>query len=293
METKTTPVVLLLADISGYTQFMLSHHKAPIHGQMIIAGLFETLMRQIDHPVKIVELEGDALFLYAPKTSDEATWERRSTHLVDLVLKLFEAFRTRLAELKAYSVCRCGACANLSELKLKVVAHSGEALRNQVGEFSVLSGVDVITVHRLLKNSVAESQYFLMSESAHRDLSFPEGAEVLEGEESYDVGTIRTFTFVPEAPDDDQSSFDGTFAEDNVAVKILCHEIQEEYTQVASDPGRGFHFKTGHDRQGQNRSPTSGPGPSRVPRRPRGGAAGLRRLGRRRHLQRRREPLAR
>ena len=179
METKTTPVVLLLADISGYTQFMLSHHKAPIHGQMIIAGLFETLMRQIDHPVKIVELEGDALFLYAPKTSDEATWERRSTHLVDLVLKLFEAFRTRLAELKAYSVCRCGACANLSELKLKVVAHSGEALRNQVGEFSVLSGVDVITVHRLLKNSVAESQYFLMSESAHRDLSFPEGAEVL------------------------------------------------------------------------------------------------------------------
>ena len=47
METKTTPVVLLLADISGYTQFMLSHHKAPIHGQMIIAGLFETLIRNL------------------------------------------------------------------------------------------------------------------------------------------------------------------------------------------------------------------------------------------------------
>ena len=151
MQTKTAPVVLFLADISGYTRFMLSHQKAPVHSQMIIAGLFETLMGQIDHPVKIVELEGDALFLYSPKTSDEAVWERRSTHLVDLVLRLFEAFRTRLAELKAYSVCRCGGvCANLNELKLKVVGSSGEALRNQVGEFSVLSGVDVITVHRLL-----------------------------------------------------------------------------------------------------------------------------------------------
>ncbi len=30
-------------------------------------------------------------------------------------------------------------------------------------------------------------------------------------------------------------------------MKILCHEIQEEYTQVASDPARGFRFKTGHD----------------------------------------------
>ena len=101
METKTTPVVLFLADISGYTQFMLSHRKAPVHSQMIIAGLFETLMRQIDHPLKIVELEGDALFLYAPKTSDAAAWERRSAHLVDLVLRLFEAFGRRLAELQA------------------------------------------------------------------------------------------------------------------------------------------------------------------------------------------------
>jgi hypothetical protein len=173
------PVVLFPADISGYTQFMLSHRKAPVHSQMIIAGLFETLMRQIDHPLKIVELEGDALFLYAPKTGDDASWERRSAHLVDLVLRLFETFRMRLAELKAYSVCRCGACANASELKLKVVAHSGEVLQNQIGEFSVLSGVDVITVHRLLKNSVEQNQYLLMSESAHWDLALPEGSLVL------------------------------------------------------------------------------------------------------------------
>ena len=123
MENKAIPVVLFLADISGYTQFMLSHRKTPVHSQMIIAGLFETLMQQIDHPLKIVELEGDALFLFAPKTDDSASWDRRSAHLVDVVLRLFEIFLMRLAELKAYSVCRCGACVNASELKLKIVAH--------------------------------------------------------------------------------------------------------------------------------------------------------------------------
>jgi 2-polyprenyl-3-methyl-5-hydroxy-6-metoxy-1,4-benzoquinol methylase len=248
MNTKTKPVVLFLADISGYTQFMLSHRKAPVHSQMIIAGLFETLMRQIDPPLKIVELEGDALFMYASKTDDATSWERRSARLMDLVLSLFETFQKQLAEIKAYSVCHCGACVNVNELKLKIVAHSGEVVQNQVGEFSVLSGVDVITVHRLLKNSVDQNQYLLMSESAHLDLSLPEGSRIFEGEENYDVGTIRTFTFVPEtAKEEDQSAFHGSFADDNIAVKILRHEIQEEYTQVASDPEQGFHFKTGHD----------------------------------------------
>jgi arsenite methyltransferase len=246
MDSKTTPVILLLADISGYTQFMLSHQKSLVHGQMIISGLFETLMRQIDHPLKIVELEGDALFLYARKTSEATTWKRRSAHLVDRIMKLFLVFQRRRAELQAYSVCRCGACSNLHQLNLKVVAHSGEALFNQVGEFSVLSGVDVITVHRLLKNSVEAAQYLMMSESARRDLEFPPGTELVEGEETYDVGTVRTFTYLPELTGD-ELSFEGTFAEDNVAVKILRHEIAEEYTQVANNPERGFHFKTGSD----------------------------------------------
>lgn len=246
METRTTPVVLLLADISGYTQFMLSHEKALAHSQMIIGGLMETLMRQIDHPLKIVELEGDALFLYAPKVGDAAAWERRSQHLVERIHRLFRAFRRRLAELAAYSVCRCDACSHLEKLKLKVVAHSGEVLLNRVGEFSVLSGLDVIKVHRLLKNSVSEDRYVLMTESAYRDLRLPEGVEVVEGTEDYDIGQLKTYTYVPEIDEEiREEELRGSFSEDNVAVKILRHEIQKEYTEVACNPDRGFHFNTG------------------------------------------------
>lgn len=245
METKTTPVILFLADITGYTRFMLSHQKATVHSQMIVGGLMETLMQQIDRPLRIVELEGDALFLYAAKTIDAESWEKRSRHLVDRVLRLFTVFDRRKAELAAYSVCRCPACANLMDLRLKVVAHSGEALLNRVGHFSVLSGVDVITVHRLLKNSVNAGQYLLMTESAHGDLRLPPGAAVVEGTEAYDIGTVQTYFYVPEPEQLDESSVRATFAEDNVAVKILRHEIREEYTEVAANPSRGFHFNTG------------------------------------------------
>ena len=228
-----------------YTKFMLSHEKSVTHSQMIIGGLMETLMKQIDHPLKIVELEGDALFLYSPKTSDSSLWDSRSHRLMKSLLRLFDIFRHRRAELAAYSVCRCEACANLGELKLKVVAHSGEALLNQVGDFSVLSGVDVITVHRLLKNSVDGNRYMLMTESAYRDLQPPDGFEVEEGVEEYDIGTLNTFVHFPTIPEDETMDIHGNFSDDNVAVKILRHEIQKEYTQVACEPNRGYHFNTG------------------------------------------------
>ena len=37
-------------------------------------------------------------------------------------------------------------------LRLKVIAHYGEAVRSQVAGFDEVSGVDVIVLHRLLKN---------------------------------------------------------------------------------------------------------------------------------------------
>jgi len=246
MQSGSTPVVLFVADISGYTPFMLSHVKAPVHGQMIIGELMETLMREVDRPLEVVELEGDALFMCASRANDPEAWRRRSRHLSDRVLRLFRAFDRRKAELAAYSICRCGACANLKELRLKIVAHSGEALRSEVGEFTVLSGVDVIAVHRLLKNSVGSDQYLLMTDSAYADLVLPEGAEVVEGLEEYDVGPLRTFAFHPEPEAIEEDSFRGSFTEDNVALKILRHEIQREYTAVACEPTKGFHFNLGY-----------------------------------------------
>ena len=53
----TKPVLLLLADISGYTRFMLSHGTALRHSQTIISELLEALLRRIDVPLRLASVE--------------------------------------------------------------------------------------------------------------------------------------------------------------------------------------------------------------------------------------------
>ncbi|MEX0864231.1 MAG: DUF2652 domain-containing protein [Acidimicrobiia bacterium] len=246
VNSEAQPVLLLLVDISGYTRFMVSHERELRHSQMIIGELLESLIRQVDVPLRISNIEGDALLLYAVKSGEEEVWRRRSGNLVERLIVMFRVFAERLLEIGAYSVCKCGACATVGNLELKVIAHSGEALLTQVGEYPSLSGPDVITVHRLAKNSVPEDEYILMTEAAYLDLQLPEGATVRESVETYDTGTFKTYIHLPEYDVDyDEEAIRAHFSDDNAAVMILRDEIAREYTDVATVPDRGYHFNTG------------------------------------------------
>lgn len=245
-EPDPQPVLLLLVDISGYTRFMVSHGKELRHSQMIVAALLESLIEQVDVPLRVSDIEGDALFLYAVRSGDEEVWKRRSANLLDRLLTLFQVFNERLVEIGAYSVCKCTACEAVGRLRLKIIAHSGEALLSQVGEHATLSGVDVITLHRLTKNSVPEDQYVLLTEDAYRDLGLPADVSVREGEEEYDTGKFKTFVYLPEVEVElDENAIRSRFSDENAAVRILRDEISREYTDVADDPDRGYHFNTG------------------------------------------------
>lgn len=246
IESTAQPVLLMLVDISGYTKFMVSHGKELRHSQLIIGALLESLMDQVDVPLRVSYVEGDALLLYAIRSGDADVWRRRSQNLVVRLLSLFEVFRERLLEIGAYSVCKCGACAEVGDLKLKIIAHSGEALLTHVGEFPTLSGIDVITVHRLAKNSVQEDEYVLLTAAAYRDLGLPPEAKVREGSEEYDTGTFKTYIYLPEVNVTlDEEEIRARFSDQNAAVKILRDEVSREYTDVASEPDRGYHFNIG------------------------------------------------
>ncbi len=246
MEARVTPALLVIADISGFTRFMLSHDKALAHSQMIVGGLMEALMAQVDRPLTVVEVEGDALFMYAPRAQDATVRAGRGRFLLDRIRRMFHTFDRQRAEMAAYSICHCQACASLSELKLKVVVHAGEVVLSRVGDFPVLAGPDVIMVHRLLKNSVGARQYVLVTEPALADLPVPDGVTVHEGSESYDAGTIRTRYWFPDSlMTIGPAELVASFSEDNIGVRILRHEVQREYTDVAAHPDRGYHFNTG------------------------------------------------
>jgi uncharacterized protein DUF2652 len=187
MNNGTHDGLLVLADISGFTEFVTATEIE--HGPPIIAELLGEVMRTIAPPLEIQEVEGDAVFALG---SDRAVAPAR---LLDVLEDAIGAFRTRQRELAADDSCNCRACRGVGGLDLKIVAHHGRFLRHMVGDRSQAAGVDVILVHRLLKNGVARRAYILLTDAALRWAGIDPAAAGLDSHtERYDhLGEVRCF----------------------------------------------------------------------------------------------------
>lgn len=195
-EESVKKVVLAIADISGYTQFMVSTGIEIKHSQYIISQLIESIISQVKIPLELSKIEGDAIFLYVLKDSDAYAYEEAKKTLGAKLIHFFDVFHKKIDEISRDNPCPCGACKNIQALRLKIVAHSGEAFFYQINQFNELSGKDVILIHRLLKNSIAKDEYILMTDSAFADIAFPNEIEVQEGIEHYEhLGEIKTLTY--------------------------------------------------------------------------------------------------
>jgi class 3 adenylate cyclase len=190
-------VLLILCDISGYTRFMVANKHARMHTYAVITELIRAILKSVREPVRVSKLEGDAVFLYLTLPGGDVELNQRAGSILALLDSIFRAFETRLAELEESNICPCEACANVSQLQLKIIVHYGVALLHNIGAFSELSGIDVILAHRLLKNSVERERYVLITEPA-RSLVPDDQDNGIESQESYDdLGTIKTFVYSP------------------------------------------------------------------------------------------------
>jgi hypothetical protein len=177
---------------------MLASQVAMVHGQQVVTALIEAILAEVDIPLEVKEILGDAVFLYSVRPGDDEAWEEVSAEVGRKLLRFFDAFSDVLVAESESSLCQCAVCRNLHDLKLKIVVHSGEALFHNIGDYADVSGVDVILVHRLLKNSVDADEYILMTEPAYRDLRFPSELEVHKSSEEYEgFGSIPTFVHFP------------------------------------------------------------------------------------------------
>jgi hypothetical protein len=193
------PVLLIIADISGYTRYMTANAKTLGHSQTIITELVKAIIRQIELPLEVAKLEGDAVFLFCRKQNGSQPWPVAKKIIGDNLITFFRMFSAKIIELSQSTTCTCNACTHIEKLRLKVVVHSGEALFHRVFNFVELAGVDVIIVHRLLKNSVDADQYLMLTEAARHDLEFSEAIELSGGQETYDdIGKINTLVFLPD-----------------------------------------------------------------------------------------------
>jgi hypothetical protein len=93
------------------------------------------------------------------------------------------------------------ACVNIGGLRLKAIVHTGTATFYKIGDFTELARVDVIIVHRLLKNSVKLQEYILLTEAAFQEISIPSQVEAQQLEETYPtIGTLRTYLYPIHSP---------------------------------------------------------------------------------------------
>ena len=183
--------LLLIADIGGYTRFMKVHRINLSHAQYVVGRLLEAVIDAARPRFKLAKLEGDAAFFYAPiargKDDDLAP-------LSDQVAAIRRAFVAQRGRLEIDRLCSCDGCVQAAGLKLKFVAHAGEIAFQKVNRLTELAGMDVILVHRLLKNSVPVDEDALMSEVVRDGLTpavqqlARESAEDLEG-----IGETRTY----------------------------------------------------------------------------------------------------
>ncbi len=194
MEPVEKRVVIILADISGYTKFMVENQTSAVHGQQCITFLIETLLRVVDIPLRLQEIEGDALFLYAEDPGNDDAWRDVLAQVRNKLTRFFDAFYEGTVIATDATPCKCAICRNADHLRLKIVVHKGTAVFHKIGGFDKVSGSDVILAHRLLKNSVPDDEYLLMTEAAYADIGKSMEGQFLQGSESYDgFGKVATY----------------------------------------------------------------------------------------------------
>ncbi|MCI0416716.1 DUF2652 domain-containing protein [bacterium] len=177
---------------------MISNRQDLEHSQAIITELLRSIIQQVEIPMEIAKLEGDAVFMYLARSFDDSSWSLTKEQIAEKLLNFFEVFQTKLSALAESITCSCGACRNMQRLTLKIIAHSGEALFYKIGNFLELSGIDVILVHRLLKNSITGGHYILLTEQAENDIVLRGQMKLIPGlEHIKEFGAIKTFVFFP------------------------------------------------------------------------------------------------
>src|SRR5437764_12258417 len=182
--------VLLIADIGGYTEYMSSHRMSLAHAEVNTGRLLEKVIDAAPD-FELIEIEGDAAFL--SRQAGTLDGDDALSATTQATVGMHRAFHLERRHV-ATNLCPCDGCVQAENLKLKFVAHIGEGATQTIKQRRKLVGIDVILVHRLLKNPVQAPEYVLFSEELYRTagatLSDPvqEVAQDLEG-----IGPVKTY----------------------------------------------------------------------------------------------------
>ena len=119
---------LLIADISGYTAYLTASEQE--HANPILRSLLTSLVEQINEPLHLWRMDGDAILAYS--TAEEFP---SGEAFLAICENLYNAFTTLRRDIIANTTCPCQACANIDNLDLKIMAHHGCFEENAGGAY--------------------------------------------------------------------------------------------------------------------------------------------------------------
>ena len=204
---------LLIADISGYTEFFKLHNlrKMPViggkiadgfeaHAETIISDLLEAVIGQIEPVMSLNKLEGDAAFFFCEDDGNGS----KADDIIGVMERAHEAFKEKASELVFVQACGCEPCLQSKNLRLKIVAHKGEFAIKKIRQFEEIAGEAVILVHRLLKNSLKNNEYWLLTDAFAEHVSanhLSDFSKIIEIVENFAKMTLNCLEFSSPEPE--------------------------------------------------------------------------------------------
>jgi hypothetical protein len=187
---KSGRAVLLIADIGGYTDYMSSHRVSLAHAEVNTARMLEKMIDAAPG-FELIEIEGDAAFF--SRQADTRDPDSTVTEILQAAVSMHRAFHLERQNV-ATNLCPCAGCKEADNLKLKFVAHIGDVATQTIRQRLKLVGIDVILVHRLLKNPVDIPEYVLLSEELYSTGGTPLPDSVHEiSPELEGIGTVHAY----------------------------------------------------------------------------------------------------
>ena len=205
------PALICIPDITGFTRFMVEANLE--FSRKIIPPLLRNLVTSNILNLKVGEVEGDAILFYrfgALPSIKELSEQCR---------KFYVEFLCQLEALKKEFPDDFAKYISTNKLTLKIILHAAEMTLTNIEGKTKLIGEDVVVVHKLLKNTVKEPEYILLTEKL---LSNYTEAEITEA-----------FNWSALEKSQDEYEFIGSVNYWHIALDPKMTEISEEEKEPA------------------------------------------------------------
>lgn len=150
------PVFFCIPDITGFTKFMMSANHDFAHE--VIPNILQIILKTNILELSVAEIEGDAIFFYKTGRLPSVQKVARQCKVI------YDAFNAFIASYKEVDIQNYEKYLANNQLGIKIIIHHGKISISHIEGHIKLIGEDVILVHKLLKNSIQQHNYILLSQ---------------------------------------------------------------------------------------------------------------------------------